>query len=959
MKKYLIKGALALFAGAFLFSCAEKESEYVPLAQQKAKAFDDVFKEVYGDNIDPYQKWGFSDKMVIANGDSVEFEDLDDVVAGSRNRTRAGGTRTSPKPSTPSFSSYDANKRPATPSFATTLAAAKAAGAVREDSVTSWSDGLKVYIDKDHNWTDGNKSSLTIYVNGDVKYYSGVSNNGDGTTFVVLENSTLHLSSFGDNLKVYLAPGAVLDLTKSYDWQGNENTSFDGNVSIYKSKALIYLSSTSRVTGTNITFKDGCKVLNNGGTISAANISVENSAVLWNEGTVTTSGNLQLGNESAYVYNATGKSISVSGNINITNNNNIFYNDGRVTCSGNVTLQNTNAEFINENSATLTVTGNYSTAAGGKTYNEGTVNITGNTNLSNTNSKGWVNDGNWTCGSFTVDNYSDSNFNNCFLTVNGEFYLNCGTFVNNAGALVTCNSFKWINTSDFYLGGKSKLDVKGTLTTNNYDSGYGFRGFGSDYAIVAANKITHNGDEQFRMSYYGNLFIDTNDHFRLWYKDAPNTNQPSYWYEGTVKFRFKGEGAPFTYVKKSCGGYSPTPGNGSDSQNSVKNEDVWSQVTSQTGRVFCEDLGQATREDLDYNDVVFDVIIWKYKSWTTTTTTTATWNTTDGVEVPGTRKTSQSTSISNLDSTYYAQITLLAAGGTLPLTVAGVEVHEAFGVGETTMVNTVNDYSTVNGTPRTLAPVAIGNVTRSVKYNGETKSLKLFEGYKTSNSIPIVVKYNGNGQSIAELSATGGKAPHKLFVPLDTKWAVERKNLALAYPDFVNYVSDANKDWTRSKSKNEYYMYTQGETRGLSVMPTVIKNRRTYVAGKEKNLWTGPQQTYGSSWSLNNVSTTFDVDVLYPGDRLRFYAKGIGNEAWINVSINNAKPYLLDSNFPNYVYDAKGNKTILGANDEGYIEVLLDEKTAAMLNSLIDEGKSFVVQGRNFTLTRIAVVEFD
>ena len=65
MKKYLIKGALALFAGAFLFSCAEKESEYVPLAQQKTKAFEEVFKEVYGDNIDPYQKWGFSDKVHV------------------------------------------------------------------------------------------------------------------------------------------------------------------------------------------------------------------------------------------------------------------------------------------------------------------------------------------------------------------------------------------------------------------------------------------------------------------------------------------------------------------------------------------------------------------------------------------------------------------------------------------------------------------------------------------------------------------------------------------------------------------------------------------------------------------------------------------------------------------------------------------------------------------------------
>ena len=58
MKKYLINGALALFAGAFVVGCAEKESDFVPLAEQKAKAFEEVFKEVYGE-IDPYQRIWF------------------------------------------------------------------------------------------------------------------------------------------------------------------------------------------------------------------------------------------------------------------------------------------------------------------------------------------------------------------------------------------------------------------------------------------------------------------------------------------------------------------------------------------------------------------------------------------------------------------------------------------------------------------------------------------------------------------------------------------------------------------------------------------------------------------------------------------------------------------------------------------------------------------------------------
>ena len=100
MKKYLIKGALALFAGGLFFSCAEKESEYVPVAQQKVKAFDEVFHEVYGD-IDPYQTWGFnSGKINIDLNDPSQILQVIDITDGeedsnaqSRMLTR-GMTRT-------------------------------------------------------------------------------------------------------------------------------------------------------------------------------------------------------------------------------------------------------------------------------------------------------------------------------------------------------------------------------------------------------------------------------------------------------------------------------------------------------------------------------------------------------------------------------------------------------------------------------------------------------------------------------------------------------------------------------------------------------------------------------------------------------------------------------------------------------------------------------------------------
>lgn len=951
MKKYLIKGVLALFGGALMFSCAENETEYVPLAQQKAKAFEDVFKEVYGDNIDPYQKWGFSDNMDIANGDTVEFEDLDDVAVGSRSRTRAGALTRGSLPSEPSFRDTNPIQKPTSQTgYYTSVNDVKNNVTYAKDKDwNSWEEsGAVVYVDADYAYVN-DKKDQTIYIVGDVTYESSTQT---GIVFVVTEGSTLKVKGFGQYNNVFLARGATLDVSEHQSW--SDAVTIDAG--------WVYMSSGSYITGSKFVVKNGASLLNDGGTITLADLDVVNNTTLWNDGTITVSNNLQLLEGNAYVYNPSGKSMTVSGNINITNNYDLFYNDGTVNCSGSVTLQNSSAEFINNNS--LTVSGNYSQAAGGKTHNVGKVTVSGKTDLTNSNSD-WMNECEWTTGSFDVDNYSSAaaNINKGKLTVSGQFHLNRGTFVNDAGCLVTCASFLWEDTSDFYLGSKSKLEVSGTLTTNNYNSGYGFRGVGSDYAIISANEIAKGkGDVQFSMSYFGNLYISTSNHFAQGALDPANDPpaQPYYYYDSTVLFSFNGDACPVTFTAPTCGStpppHIPVSGSGSNSVVSSTDEDIWSQVTLQSGRIFCEDLGQATREDLDYNDVVFDVIIWSHKTKTTTTTTTTTWTTSDGVEDPGSRSSTSSSRVTYSGENYYAQVTLLAAGGTLPLTVAGKEVHDAFGVGVTTMVNTVNDYSTVYGSYKTLSPVAIGDVTKTVKYNGVTQNIKLFSGYDKAINIPIVVNYNG--VSVNELSANAGEAPHKLFVPLGTKWAVERKNLALAYPQFVNYVSDTSKNWTTDSSNDSYYMYTEGDTRGLAVMPAVIKNRRVSVKGKENNLWAGAQ-SFGTNWSLKNVSQTFTAHVLYPGDRLRFYGKGIGDEAWINVSINNEKPYLIDSDFPNYVFDTNNTKVMLGANEEGFVEILLDETTAAQLNNLIDHGYQFVIQGRNFTLTRIAVVEFD
>lgn len=61
MKRYLIKGALALLAGLFITSCShETEVDFVPIQDQRTQEFDKAFKEAFTSNIAPNQDWGFS-----------------------------------------------------------------------------------------------------------------------------------------------------------------------------------------------------------------------------------------------------------------------------------------------------------------------------------------------------------------------------------------------------------------------------------------------------------------------------------------------------------------------------------------------------------------------------------------------------------------------------------------------------------------------------------------------------------------------------------------------------------------------------------------------------------------------------------------------------------------------------------------------------------------------------------
>lgn len=151
------------------------------------------------------------------------------------------------------------------------------------------------------------------------------------------------------------------------------------------------------------------------------------------------------------------------------------------------------------------------------------------------------------------------------------------------------------------------------------------------------------------------------------------------------------------------------------------------------GRIMCEDLGSLNGSDFDFNDVVFDATIFN-----------------DGS----------------------INIEILAAGGTLPISVAEVPVT----LGE--MTNTgVNEAGTQKFTI--------------------SAALAAEKGWTTLKSIPVEV--TGKDGVKYELTAEFGEAPGKFCTYIGLPWADEYVNINDAYNGFSTWVSqDKPTEWWRS-----------------------------------------------------------------------------------------------------------------------------------------------------------------
>ena len=827
-----------------MFSCAENETEYVPLAQQKLSAFEDVFKEVYGDP-DPYQDWGFSSgKVEVDPNDSsqvVEVIDLDGDIAVTR-AVAFGGNG-------PLLAFNTANTRSA------------------NTNANQWAQSYNV----PDPLTAGQKARVQFYFQK-VKYPGGTEDKGQINFF----------------------------MQQVYDGGDDPLTNYSGYSSYSKE---VYPAA------------DGTSYITSGEHMDHLTAGTDNEHINnFNNGTCSTNPN--VGNNGASL-----DTEQHSDEIMLMLNT-------KTNCFG---YANSDDSFVRTDRYRL-VAGSVIDQWISDNYSEYKKWLDQHPGVEDA-----IVDDKWHRSFIGFDFdmlpddrlYAKNNGNYEYFSMNlmGRTKVWNGSQLVDATSVGEVSKDQWGNTYFYpYIPG-TKTKIRMMIEQSNEYCG--------TTTTITDAQLEYEINNDGKYANLGKVY-ELLDDFAL-----PRVNSAG---KTWIKVGNCADG----YYSDWIVSFLPAGGPAQPSyQYPEERIDEWTQI--ERGRVFCEDLGRATREDLDYNDVVFDAIIFqnhtKYTKWRET-------------YINGVKTKTEVWEGPTEATKYYANVEILAAGGTIPITVADYQVHDQFSpkADIATMINTRDNNSTAFGSFDTRNPAQIGTISKNfTTTDGTTYNLKLFEIAKPADNqfiktIKIVSSFD-NAQ-VRELEGEKGGAPQKFMVPVGTRWTSERKNISLAYPGFDAWVKGGDAPWS---NVNINYIYDKDLHSNSMKLPLVMKARQRVNTEGEQDLWSGSKE-YGNNWSLADMGATLDLDQFYPGDRLRFYGENILDEAWITVVIGDITPYFIDSEFPNYYIDSDGKKV---SRSNGCVEVLLDEDSAKLLNSKVSDGKvTFQVQGRNFTLTRICRVLF-
>ncbi len=369
----------------------------------------------------------------------------------------------------------------------------------------------------------------------------------------------------------------------------------------------------------------------------------------------------------------------------------------------------------------------------------------------------------------------------------------------------------------------------------------------------------------------------------------------------------------------------------------------WTIVES--GRVMCEDLATSDLDDMDFNDVVYDAIIFKEYKYLCTENGTRLFddNFTDGYE------------------TTYANVRLMAAGGTIPVEMVvgnnNYDVHEELGAPDNVMINTLPN------TEKDRQDVKMATVFESAAAktltDKNTGSEKLY-GISSISDIELNVLYNKVSTKLTSKDIYGA-ATYMFCVDLGLPWARERKNFADPYPSFPAWVQNSkNTQWY--KDHRTASLYTNNNLVGLTE-PTIpaptIEFYDNNGAGStlEKSRVSADPGTMAYPASTETILFDFDADGSAPGflcpavttkDGTSYDEEKVVITGTSNITTGN-KVRIYGVYINGWSINTNFSGMINSGAEEGYIEIPITDSNVANVQSGI------TITGQNFTVTYVTV----
>jgi hypothetical protein len=434
-----------------------------------------------------------------------------------------------------------------------------------------------------------------------------------------------------------------------------------------------------------------------------------------------------------------------------------FYNEGKFTATGALTyspgMANT-SYFMNLGDEAEVIAPEMTLNSAGNFFNSGKVNITGETNVTQKNIY-WVNAGHYTTGSIEFSAWNSTFYNYCQLIVKGKAHMFDGQFNLMEDSYTEAGSAEMDNFA-VNMGSNTGMYIKGNLRLLGQGDGsfQGFRTEGTnDYLLVDGKAIVDCHKYTFSISNGITYSINAIEIVRgIDGTEVVTEQQLQDEQSGDLPvLDLKGTECPY-------GELTVTPNTNSCGATWKKN--IPTPPSKPFLRVIAEDLTTKEKGDFDFNDIVFDV---EYVSAT------------------------------------QAKVTILAAGGTLPLTINGQEVHQLFITANpnatTDQGGPVNTQTMINTNAQRInpqAPYSSAELTElpTLTLTGSWSDDQEEFSAQVRDNIPLVVtKTNEDGTTYTlTLTAEMGKAPGKVGIASPYyEWKQEKVYIG---DNFKKFVSD-------------------------------------------------------------------------------------------------------------------------------------------------------------------------